>query len=460
MSLHSGPVPRATTPGSGRTLSYLLGGLSILLAALAFGGAAHAQDDDGQSIFGTLQYKTEEGETIVLPDVEITVDGVGTVVTDENGDFTIDVPEDGEYSVSLDIESLPPGVSLSDAERAVLPSVRVADGGSQRVLFPIVEGETGAADTGSTVNFRRIAQLTAEGLKTGLYLAMAAIGLSLIFGTTGLVNFAHAELVTWGMLTTYFFNFYGLAGAIGLLAAWPAPFGGGVNLIFAAVLGVFVGGLMGWALNRFIFRNARSAGVSLTAQMVMTIGLSILMRYLFLYNFRGSPRTFGDFAAQRAVSLGPIELTRKDLLAMGLSVLILLGVGAYLQMTKMGKAMRAVSDNRELAESSGIDVEKVITWVWVSGAGLAALGGVFFGLDQVKWDFGFRTLLLLFAAVTLGGLGTAYGALVGALVVGLAIQLSTLFIDAELKNMVALLVMVVILLFRPQGILGRSERIG
>jgi branched-chain amino acid transport system permease protein len=440
-------------------VSYLLGGLSILCAALALGGTAHAQDDDDQAIFGQLTYKTEDGETNVVPDVEIIVEGVGSVVSDENGDFRIVLP-DGEYSVRLNIDTLPPGISLGDADRAVLPGVRVTDGSSQRVLFPIVTGETGAADTASTINFRRLAQLTAEGLKTGLYLAMAAIGLSLIFGTTGLVNFAHAELVTWGMLSTYFFNFYGFAGAIGFMAAWPAPFGGGVNLVFAAVFGMGAGALMGWFLNKFVFRNARNAGVGLIAQMVMTIGLSILMRYLFLYNFRGSPRTFGDFAAQRAVSLGPIELTRKDLLAMGLSIVILIGVGLYLQMTKMGKAMRAVADNRELAESSGIDVEKVINWVWVSGAGLAALGGVFFGLDQVKWDFGFRTLLLLFAAVTLGGLGTAYGALVGALVVGLAIQLSTLFIDAELKNMTALLVMVVILLFRPQGILGRSERIG
>jgi len=459
MSLHSGKRQQAPRPRSGRVLSYLVGGLSILIAALAFGGTAQAQDDDGQAIFGQLQYRNEQGETVVLPDVEITVDGVGSVTTDDNGEFRIDVP-DGEYSVTLDIETLPPGVSLSDSDRAVLPVVRVADGASQRVLFPIVEGEFGAPDRASTINFRRFAQLTAEGLKTGLYLAMAAIGLSMIFGTTGLVNFAHAELVTWGMLSTYFFNFYGFAGAIGFMAAWPAPFGGGVNLIFAAAFGVAAGGSMGWFLNRFIFKNARRAGVGLIAQMVMTIGLSILMRYLFLYNFRGNPRTFGDFAAQRAVSLGPIELTRKDLLAMGLSILLLLGVGAYMQMTKMGKAMRAVADNRELAESSGIDVEKVINWVWVSGAALAALGGVFFGLDQVKWDFGFRTLLLLFAAVTLGGLGTAYGALVGALVVGLAIQLSTLFIDAELKNMTALLVMVVILLFRPQGILGRSERIG
>ena len=145
---------------------------------------------------------------------------------------------------------------------------------------------------------------------------------------------------------------------------------------------------------------------------------------------------------------------------MGLSALILGGVGLYLQRTRMGKAMRAVSDNRELAESSGIDVEKVISWVWVAGAGLAALGGTFFGLDQVGWDFGFKSLLLLFAAVTLGGLGTAYGALIGALCVGLTIQLSTLFFPSELKNMFALVVMVLVLLFRPQGILGRKERIG
>ncbi len=458
MTLHSSSHHQGAQNRVSRILVFLLAGLAMAVGALAVGDAVHAQDDD-QSIFGQLRYEDEDGETVLLAGVDVIVEGVGTVTSDANGEFRIPVP-DGEYSVMLDIETLPPGVSLSDADRAVLSNVRVADGSSQRVLFPIVHGEEGGPEAASTINFRRFAQLTAEGLKTGLYLAMAAIGLSLIFGTTGLVNFAHAELVTWGMLSTYFFNFYGLAGAIGFMAGWPRPLGDGVNLVFAAGLGVLFGGLMGWGLNRFMFRNARRSGVSLTAQMVMTIGLSILMRYLFLYNFKGSPRTFSDYAAQRAVSLGPVELTKKDLLAMGLSIVILLGVGLYLQMTKMGKAMRAVADNRELAESSGIDVEKVITWVWVSGAGLAALGGAFFGLDQVKWDFGFRTLLLLFAAVTLGGLGTAYGALVGALVVGLAIQLSTLFIDAELKNMTALLVMVLVLLFRPQGILGRSERIG
>ncbi len=220
------------------------------------------------------------------------------------------------------------------------------------------------------------------------------------------------------------------------------------------------GGLMGYALDRGLFRSMRRNGISLIAQMVITIGLSILLRYLYLYNFGGNPRFFRNYSAQTALSIGPIDITPKDLIATGISVIVLLLVGALLQLTRIGKAMRAVADNRDLAESSGIDVQRVISVVWIAGGALAALGGVFFGLDQIKWDFGFRILLLIFAAVTLGGLGTAYGALVGALVVGLVINLSTLFIDAELKNMVALLVLVLILLFRPQGILGQSERVG
>jgi len=204
----------------------------------------------------------------------------------------------------------------------------------------------------------------------------------------------------------------------------------------------------------------RRSGVGLIAQMVITIGLSILMRYLFVYFFGGSPRSYRDFTAQRALEIGPVEVTPKDLIAMAISVCVLLAIGALLTFTRMGKAMRAVSDNRDLAESSGIDVQKVISTVWIYGAGAAALGGAFFALDQTKWDFGFRILLLIFASVTLGGLGTAYGALVGAIVIGLVINLSTLWLDPELKNMIALLAMVLVLMFRPQGLLGKAERIG
>ncbi len=438
---------------------------TLLLALLAtlFGALtaspASAQDADGEiAVFGQLTYEDPEtGDDIAAVGVTIEVEGVGAADTDDNGEFRIPVPASGDYITALVVETLPEGVNLRNPDANPLTaSVNDRD---RRILFPLVFGEAEESTAGA-ISFRRVAQLTAEGLKQGLYLAMAAIGLTLIFGTTGLVNFAHAELVTWGMLATYFFNFYGLAGVIGFLAPLPPPLGGGVNLAFAAVLGMLSGAALGWFLNRFIFRGARRAGVSLIAQMVMTIGLSIVLRYLFVYVFRGAPRSFGDFAAQRAISLGPVELTPKDLIAMGLSILILIGVASYLEMTRMGKAMRAVSDNRDLAESTGIDVERVISLVWMSGAALAALSGVFFGLDQVKWDFGFRILLLIFASVTLGGLGRPYGALVGALVVGLTINLSTLFIDAEVKNMVALLMMALILMFRPQGILGKAERIG
>jgi neutral amino acid transport system permease protein len=446
-----------------RSLTLVLLGL---LGAMMFGATVVAQTDDPageQALIGTLRYEDPETDEDVLVEGAVlsvqSVDGYAEEgTTGADGTFRIPVPGDGLYTVTLDIETLPEGINLRNPDANPLDA-EVTDGNDRRVLFALVEGEASSGG-GSSINFRRVAQLTVEGLKQGLYLAMAAIGLSLIYGTTGLVNFAHAELVTFGMLSTYMFNFYGLAGVIGFLAPLPAPFGGGVNLIFAMVFGMIAGGCLGWVLNRMLFKPARAAGVSLIAQMVMTIGLSILLRYLMLYVFRGGPRTFGDFSAQRAWNIGPIDLTPKDLAAMTLSALILLGVASYLQMTRMGKAMRAVSDNRELAESTGIDVERVIMAVWVAGAGLAALGGAFFGLDQVKWDFGFRILLLIFASVTLGGLGTAYGALVGAIIVGLTINLSTLFIDAEVKNMIALLIMVVILMFRPQGILGRAERVG
>ncbi|MEL6981247.1 MAG: branched-chain amino acid ABC transporter permease [Actinomycetota bacterium] len=438
---------------------------TISLVVLGFSSALSAQGE-GQAVIGQLRVEDDTGERVPVEGVTVSIDGQGEAVTDADGQWSIPVDAAGTYIVTVEIETLPDGVSLRDADRASL-EVLVEAGQDKRALFALISGtvEDAAAAVaesaeGQGISGRRVAQLSVEGLKQGLYLAMAAIGLSLIFGTTGLVNFAHAELVTWGQLSTFFFNYYGLAGFIGFLAPLPPPFGDGVNLIFAAVLGMISGGLMGYALDRGLFRSMRRSGVSLIAQMVITIGLSILLRYLFLYNFGGNPRFFRNYSAQTAMSIGPIEITPKDLIATGISIVVLLLVGGLLQLTRIGKAMRAVADNRDLAESSGIDVQRVISVVWIAGGALAALGGVFFGLDQIKWDFGFRILLLIFASVTLGGLGTAYGALVGAIVVGLVINLSTLFIDAELKNMVALLVLVLILLFRPQGILGQTERVG
>jgi len=140
------------------------------------------------------------------------------------------------------------------------------------------------------------------------------------------------------------------------------------------------------------------------------------------------------------------------------AAVILVGVGLFLMRTKTGTAMRAVADNADLAESSGIDVNRVILGTWVMGATLAGLGGVLFGAsEQVQWDMGFRLLLLVFAAVVLGGLGTMMGAVVGGLILGLAESFSSTFIGPTYPNAISFGLLVLILIFRPTGVLGKGE---
>jgi branched-chain amino acid transport system permease protein len=201
--------------------------------------------------------------------------------------------------------------------------------------------------------------------------------------------------------------------------------------------------------------------MSLLAMMIVSIGLSLAARNFFQLLFDETTKPYRDFNIQRGSDYGPITLAPKDIWIVVLALAALIAVGLVLLYTKIGKAMRAVSDNPDLAASSGIDVDRVILIVWGSAGALAALGGILFAVNQrVQFDMGFELLLLMFAGVTLGGLGTAYGALVGSLVVGMFVQLSTLFIATELKNVGALFILILVLLVRPQGILGRRERIG
>ena len=439
--------------------------LMVLAGLLLFADPAAAE---GEAVQVRLQVRDAEGERTPVVGVEFAVTDsagadVGSGTTDDEGTFRLDVPGVGDYTITIDPATLPEGITLEGDE--VSRTVTVNEGRTGNAIFAVSDGSNGgsASSSGeSGITFRRVAQLTVDGVKLGLFLGMAAIGLSLIFGTTGLVNFAHSEMIAFGFFAAYFFNFYGLAGVFGFMAEWPAPFGDGVNLIIAAGFAVVLGAGFGWLLDAALFSPLRRMGVSLIAQLVVTIGLSILLRYGFLLIFGGNQRFFRDYTAQRGRTyLGLIDLTNKDLLTMVISIAVLVMVGLVLAKTRIGKAMRAVSDNRDLAESSGIDVERVIRLVWVAGGALAALGGVFLGLSEtVNWLLGFRMLLLIFAGVTLGGLGTTYGALVGCLLVGMGIQLSTLFIPIELKNAGALAVLIGVLLVRPQGLLGRAERIG
>ncbi len=371
----------------------------LLVVAFAAGLAAFssgpaAAETGGETLVGTLQARSFGA----IEGVDITVatqdgDEVGSATTDENGRWEVELPGPGTYVVTLDAEGLPEGVTLNGEDTR---TVNVGEGRQQGVIFSIADGSRGG---GSTV---RAVQLAVDGLRFGLLIAISAVGLSLIFGTTGLVNFAHGELVT-----------------IGAVAAWFVNVQGGVPFVLAAVIALFVGAAVG-ALNELgLWRPLRNRGTGLVAALVVSIGLSLALRYMVQVIYGGRSQPYDAFRGQRAVDYGLFRMTNSDLVTICIALAVLLLVALMLQKTKIGKAMRAVSDNRDLAASSGIDVNRVILVVWMMGGTLAALGGVLLGLtDEVQWDMGFRLLLLMFAGVTLGGLGTAYGALVGGIVVG------------------------------------------
>jgi neutral amino acid transport system permease protein len=235
----------------------------------------------------------------------------------------------------------------------------------------------------------------------------------------------------------------------------------GVPLLIAAPVVIALGGLLGLAMNGLIFAKLRKRGIGLISQLVVSVGLSIMLRNMYLYQFGGRTRPLDDFSLQVAKHFGPISITIRDLSTTIISFIVLLAVAGYLQRSRTGKAIRAVSDNPSLASSTGIDTQKIIRIVWFAGGALAAMGGLFRGLDeQVGFEMGSGLIFLMFAGITLGGLGSAYGALVGGFLVGLLVELASLVVPAELKNAPALFILIIVLVVRPQGILGRKQRVG
>ena len=193
--------------------------------------------------------------------------------------------------------------------------------------------------------------------------------------------------------------------------------------------------------------------------MIVSIGFSIVARYVLLLVFNGDAKDIGG--GGNVIQLGSVLTTDITLVSMVLTAVALGGVAFFLTRTRVGKATRAVSDNSALASATGIDVERIIRIVWIVASALTGLAGVLYGLQfQANWLTGFDILLLLFAAVTLGGLGTALGATVGALIIGMIVEVSSMFIPNELKYAAALVILIVILIVRPQGVLGKKQRIG
>lgn len=386
---------------------------------------------------------TVRSDAGVIAGAQVQVTGPGglseTLTTDEAGKFSLPVSDPGDYTLTLLTDSLPKGLTVTNNE--VTLTVKELN----RVYSPVFGVRT-ADYSASQSRVDRLINGTFSGLRLGLLLALASIGLSLIYGTTGLSNFAHAEQVTLGgMLGYLFINQMGMG-------LW---LGGALVLLLC--------GLTGWAQDRGIWQPLRRRGLGLAQMMIVTIGLSLAMQYVFQY-FIASDTVKVLVFSPTPRSLGPIAYTAPDLAAMGISVAVIAAVGYALLRTRVGRATRAVSDNPALAAASGIDVDRVIRLVWIVATTLAGLAGLMYALviqRGVRWDTGMQILLLLFAAVTLGGLGTAFGALVGSLVIGLVVELTPVFgAPGDLKYASALLILILLLMVRPQGLLGRAERVG
>lgn len=425
--------------------------LPLLVFISLLGANAPAQAEPGDDVLdvtGTL-VDTRSDPPKPVPDVTISVeiDGeeVASGTSDAEGRYSIPLPGTpdelvGEkITVKLDTTTLPAGTTLTDEEQTSR-TVTI------KTNFDIPIGyRIGPAADDSSEIIRKVSQAVINGIFLGLLLALGALGLSLVFGTTGLTNFSHGELITFGAVIVFLFQ-----------DQWGWAF------VPAALLGVVLSAGFGYANDKLLWKPLRGRGTGLIAMMIVSIGLAIFLRNVYQYVFGANNHNFSGVPIQRRPwEVGPIDISARTFWSAVICVIVLAAVSIAVQRTRLGKATRAVSDNPALASASGIDVDRVILIIWIFGGALAGMSGILWGMNYgFDYQFGFKILLLVFASVTLGGLGTIWGTMAGSLIVGLMIEMSSLVIPTELKYVTALVVLILVLLIRPQGILGRAQRVG
>lgn len=298
-----------------------------------------------------------------------------------------------------------------------------------------------------------------NGLLLGIIISVASVALSLLYGVTRIVNFAHGEIIALGAIMTLFFS-NPIDSKILFLDRF-APLG--MNFSISIVIAILICGIFGGLLEIFLFRPLRKSEVGNIAVLVVTIGLSIFFRHLYLLFATGRVQNFPLELERRQTYLF-FDMTPRNFKVLIAGLIVMIFIGLFLSYTKIGKAMRAVRDSNELANVSGINSDNIILFTWIASSMLAGLAGIFQAIiNDVRYNMGFLILLLIFAGTVLGGIGTSFGAMVGGLLIGIFVQVSVAlpFMEGhtEAKNAVALAIMILILLFRPQGIFGQKERI-
>lgn len=291
-------------------------------------------------------------------------------------------------------------------------------------------------------------QYFADGIIAGATIALGAIGLTLTYNILRFANFAHGEFLTFGAYFALLFaGFFASAQTIG-----PLTFGWGFLVAVGAAL--VLTALLALVLDRLLFRPLRRSDVIVTL-VIASFGASLMLRNVVVFLWGSRPEYYSRNIAVSSEILPGVRMSADELFVVALTAALMLALHLFLTRTSLGRSMRAVSDDPSLARVAGIDVQAVIRWTWIIGAGLAAVAGILFGLTvQISSEMGFNLILPMFAAAILGGIGSIYGAVLGGLIIGLAQEMSVPLIGAAYKPAVAFLLMFAILLVYPKGILG------
>jgi neutral amino acid transport system permease protein len=280
----------------------------------------------------------------------------------------------------------------------------------------------------------QIAQLIINGISVGSIIALSAVGLTLTYGILRISNFAHGDFMTMGAYFTLLLNAAGLN-------IWLAMVGSAIATVGATLLG-----------EKLLWAPMRAKRATSTTLIIISIGLALFIRNGIIFIWGGGNQRY-NLPVTPALSFAGLTIPFYKLLVIGMAIVAIAALHYLLQNTKIGKAMRAVADDLDLARVTGINVDRVVIWTWIIAGTFTALGGSMLGLvEAVRPNMGWFLILPLFASVILGGIGNPYGAIAGALIIGIAQELSTYVLRPEYKQGIALLIMVLVLLVRPQGL--------
>jgi branched-chain amino acid transport system permease protein len=281
-------------------------------------------------------------------------------------------------------------------------------------------------------------QLLINGLIAGAIYALVAAGFSLIYSVCKFVHFAHGAVIA---VSAYFLYF--LFSMLGL------------NFVFSVILSIIFTSFLGFLINQFVYKQLRKRKASNVILLIASVALLIFFESLILLLFGADVKTIGYIKISKGIEIFKAIITPLQIVIIIVSIILLFSLFIFMKKTKIGKAMRAVSDNKDVAEIVGISSEKIYNWSFIIGSAIAGIAGILVGLEQnLEPTMGTNLMIKGFTAAIIGGIDSVPGAILGAFLLGFAENFGIWFLPSGYKDAIAFIILFIFLLFRPQGILG------